>query len=340
MVTIKEIAKALGVSTATVSNVIHGRLHKMAPDTAEKVRRMLSEHGYVPNMGARMLARGDSRIIGVVTNYHNTDDRLGLMSPFVSEVIASLENEIRRKRYYMMLYAAQTAGQINAIARTWNTVGLIVMGLNAQDSMALARQVQRPLVFIDCYFAGDDAHHNVGLEDARGSYLMTQHLLAKGHRHILFISDQDPPIGVDDARLRGHRRALEEAGLSFEADHLFCIASNRRRSQDYEAILDLVGRPFTALMFCADFYAVEAMRAAQRRGMRVPEDISICGYDDNLLARLSQPRLTTVHQSISGKGVSAVDLLLRVVRNPDLPSTNITLPVRLVEGESVRTIEI
>ena len=107
--TIKEIAEALDVSTATVSNVIHGHLEKMSPETAQMVREKLEEYQYIPNMGARMLAKGASRIIGVITNYPNREEKYALQDPFVSEMIGGLENAIRSRGYYMMLRAAQNA---------------------------------------------------------------------------------------------------------------------------------------------------------------------------------------------------------------------------------------
>ena len=111
--TIKEIANSLGVSTATVSNVIHGHLEKMSPETAQLVRKKLEQYQYIPNMGARMLAKGDSEIVGVITNYPNREEKFALQDPFVSEMIAALENAIRARGYYTMLRAAQTLSLIH-----------------------------------------------------------------------------------------------------------------------------------------------------------------------------------------------------------------------------------
>ena len=103
--TIKEIAEALNVSTATVSNVIHGHLKKMSPETAEIIRKKLEEYQYIPNMGARMLAQGDSSIIGVITNYPNREEKFALQDPFVSQMVAALENAIRTAYHRLREYA-------------------------------------------------------------------------------------------------------------------------------------------------------------------------------------------------------------------------------------------
>ena len=137
MVTIKEIAESLNVSTATVSNVIHGHLHKMSPAMVQRIRDKLEEYQYIPNMGARMLAKGDSEIIGVITNYPNREEKLALQDPFVSELIGALENEIRTHHFFTLLYAAQNAQEINHLAQTWNTQGMIIMGLQADQCREL-----------------------------------------------------------------------------------------------------------------------------------------------------------------------------------------------------------
>ena len=171
--TIKEIAEALGVSTATVSNVIHGHLEKMSPETAQMVREKLEKYQYIPNMGARMLAKGASRIIGVITNSPNREEKYALQDPFVSEMIGGLENAIRSRGYYMMLRAAQNAPEIHQIAQTWNADGLIVMGLQANQCRELREATDKHLVFIDCYFDPGEKFNNIGLDDYGGMYKMT-----------------------------------------------------------------------------------------------------------------------------------------------------------------------
>lgn len=166
--TIKEIANSLNVSTATVSNVIHGHLEKMAPETAQLIRQKLEQYQYIPNMGARMLAKGDSEIVGVITNYPNREEKFALQDPFVSEMIAALENSIRSRGYYTMLHAAQNAAEIHRISQTWNAVGLIVMGLQANQCRELMQAARKPIVFVDCYFDDGEQYNNVGLEDERG----------------------------------------------------------------------------------------------------------------------------------------------------------------------------
>ena len=299
--TIKEIANSLGVSTATVSNVIHGHLEKMSPETAQLVRKKLEQYQYIPNMGARMLAKGDSEIVGVITNYPNREEKFALQDPFVSEMIAALENAIRARGYYTMLRAAQTAAEIHRISQTWNAVGLIVMGLQANQCRELVEATRKPIVFVDCYFDEGEQYNNVGLDDLGGMRQLTETLLKLGHRNMLLVGDQPTLWGVDALRLRGHQQALSAAGIAWTQERYFCISKDRkRRSEDYRRLVECFRRMgCTACLFISDYYAVEAMDYLLDHGIRVPEDISVTGFDDNILSRIIRPRLTTVHQNVT-----------------------------------------
>lgn len=338
MITIKEIAESLNVSTATVSNVIHGHLQKMSPEMAQRIRKKLEEYHYIPNMGARMLAKGDSEIIGVITNYPNREEKLALQDPFVSELIGALENEIRTRHFFTMLYAAQNAREINHIAQTWNTIGMIIMGLQADQCRELMKIAQRPVVFIDCYFDENEQYNNVGLNDFQGGYLMANHLIKCGHRRIAYVGDQPELYGVDAHRLAGHQKALAEAGIPWGEDSYILIAKDRKlRREDYQKMLPRIGAKDTAWVFTSDYYAAEAVNFLLDRGVSIPKDISVTGFDDNLLAHLVRPRLTTIHQNVSRKAECAVKMLMDLLENKDLPPQVITLPVRLIKGDSVQT---
>ena len=329
--TIKEIANSLGVSTATVSNVIHGHLEKMSPETAQLIRKKLEQYQYVPNMGARMLAKGDSEIVGVITNYPNREEKLALSDPFVSEMIAALENAIRGRGYYTMLRAAQTAAEIHRISQTWNAVGLIVMGLQANQCRELMQVTRKPIVFVDCYFDEGEQYNNVGLDDQGGMRQLTEYLLRQGHKKMLLVGDQPTLWGVDALRLRGHQQALETAGIRWSSDRYFCI------SKDYQRLIERFRQKGdTACLFISDYYAVEAMDFLTDHGVRVPDEISITGFDDNILSRIIRPRLTTVHQNVTKKAEAALRVLFEILDGTAQAPVSLTLPARVVRGGSVK----
>ena len=340
--TIKEIANSMGVSTATVSNVIHGHLEKMSPETAQMIRKKLEEYHYIPNMGARMLAKGDSEIVGVITNYPNREEKFALKDPFVSEMIAALENAIRANGYYTMLHAAQTAAEIHRISQTWNAVGLIVMGLQANQCRELMQVTRKPIVLVDCYFDQGERYNNVGLDDEGGMRQMTEHLLKLGHRNMLFVGDQPVLWGVDARRLRGHQQALEAAGLAWQETHYFCASKDRkRRGEDYQRMLEYVRMlGCTVCLFISDYYAVEAIDFLLDQGVRVPEDISITGFDDNILSRVIRPRLTTVHQNVTRKAQTALHVLFDILDKTAKEPVSLVLPTRIIRVSSVKDLRL
>ena len=338
--TIKEIADSLAVSTATVSNVLHGHLEKMSPETAQRVRETLEKYQYIPNMGARMLAKGDSEIVGVITNYPNREEKLALQDPFVSEMIGALENAIRTRGCFTMLYAAQNAAEIHRIAQTWNALGLIVMGLQANQCRELMQVTKKPIVFVDCYFDEGDTYNNIGLNDQDGMRRLTEYVLHMGHRKILYVGDQPTLWGLDARRLNGHIAALEQAGLGWSEDNYFCISKDRkRRPEDFMRLAQRVrDGANTALMFISDYYAVEAVNFLWEQGIRVPDDVSVTGFDDNILSRVVRPRLTTVHQNVSQKAEMAIKTLFELLDGELEAPFSLTLPARVVKGKSVRNI--
>ncbi len=334
--TIKQIADHLGVSTTTVSNVIHGHLEKMSPEVAQRIRKTLEEYSYVPNMSGRMLAKGDSEIIGVITNYPNREEKFALQDPFVSEMVAALENGIRSRGYYTLLHAAQNAAEIHRISQTWNAVGLIVLGLQANQCRELMRVTKKPIIFIDCYFDEGEQYNNVGLDDKTDMKDMTKYLLRLGHRRILYIGDQPELWGVDARRLDGHMQALREAGIPWNEDHYFCLSKDRkRRHDDYEKLLNRINNKMdTAFMFISDYYAVEAIDFLLDHDVRIPDQISVTGFDDNILSRVIRPRLTTVHQNVSRKAEAAVRMLFDILDQKAEQPIVTKLRTRIVKGQS------
>lgn len=343
MVTIKDIAKAAGVSFMTVSNVIHGNTKKVSKPTIDKINRIMLEMNYVPNMGARMLVKNHSKIIGVVTNILSDVSEGSYQSPFIAEVLGSIEREIQNQGYYMMLYSSDSAEKMETLITTWNVDGIITVGIDTKVCRKLGKITQVPAVYTDCYFKEDETFITVGTEDEAGVYTGVTHLLDKGHRRIAFISDTPNPLtdleeGVGDYRKLGYKKALESAGIIYSEDNVF-VGSNQKKEQ--EKVFDrLYGRlnEFTALVFCNDYYAIFAIDYLRHKGVKIPEDVSIIGFDDVDMARLSTPRLTTLRQGVSEKGKLAVGKLMAQIKNEPIDQISSRLPVELIQRESVKDI--
>ena len=170
-------------------------------------------------------------------------------------------------------------------------------------------------------------------------YKMTRYLLRMGHRNITFVGDQPELWGVDAQRLKGHKAALAEAGIPWEDRRYFYISKDRkRREEDFGRLAERIGRD-TAFMFISDYYAVEAINYLTDQGYRIPEDVSVSGFDDNILSHVVRPRLATVHQDVAGKAEMAVkkmdDLLMGTAEEP----VDVRLNTRVIRGRSVKNLK-
>lgn len=337
MITIKEMADKIGVSPTTVSNVIHGKIKEVSKETIEKVNNVVKECNYIPNMNARTLAQKYSKIIGVVMNYPDTEDRNAVQDPFNSELIGALESEIRAAGYYMMLYASNSAEDILSLAATWNVDGVIVLGLHADDCYNLRRKTDMPVVFIDCYFNKDDMEYvNVGLDDKIGAYNMTKYLIEQGHKRIAFLADSK--MGTYKERWNGYLQALKDHNISYHEDDFHLLGRSKALLEKSIEQVYHKRDEYTALFFVSDYYAVKAMNYFLDHGVKVPDDISIVGFDDNILGKNMRPKLTTVRQDPSTKGILAVEQLKRLICNDPLETLNIRLSTEIIIRDTVKCI--
>lgn len=338
MITIKEMAEILGISPTTVSNVINGKTSEVSEKTAEKVRRLLEEYDYIPNMNAKNLAQKHSRLIGIV--WKNRKDKYEniFADPFHGKLLGTLEAAIRESGYYLMLYTSEDINEIVRNVVSWNADGLILVGMLHDDYIRIRIKYKRPIILIDSYTPGNIASYvNIGLDDEQGGYLMTHYLLECGHRKIAFLADNME--GVDYIRYLGHQRALKEYGLEADPDNLIVIRPSKYERQNSMNEIYNVVHNFTAFMCCSDYYAVTLMKYLRERGIRFPDDISITGFDDNLYSQIAYPALTTIHQDITHRGEMAVEYLLKMINGWAPETTNISLPVNLVIRDSVKIIE-
>ena len=335
MVTIKEVASSLGVSPTTVSNVIHGNTKEVSPKTIVRVRQKLDELHYIPNMSARTLAGNFSKIIGLIIRYPIMEGKNAVQDPFNNELIGTVEAEIRKAGFYLMLYASDNVEEVLNVAHTWNVDGLMAFGMGASECKEIKETAKMPVVFIDCYFLDDeDSYYNVGLKDREYAKKITEYLIEQGHKKIAFLADNR--VGVDFERWSGYCDALEDHRLLVREDSFFKILygdSGIQKTYDslYERRDD-----FTALFFASDYYACLAINYFYDKGIKVPDGMSIVGFDDNIFARNVRPMLTTVKQNVGEKGRLAVSQLIALIKKKNLTNRNIHLDAELVIRDSVK----
>lgn len=336
MVTIRDIAQATGVSATTVSNVIHGRAGRVSAETIQNINNAIKQLGYVPNMSARSLVSSSSKVIGFVNHVITREDTNFMDDPFHSAVIGAIESALRENGYYLMLRTVETSEELATFIQNWNMDGLFFTGIFKDKFFDSISGLNIPVVLIDSYLRVP-AFCNVGLEDFTGSYNATHHLIEKGHRRIGFASPNIKDGGVLQERFLGYKAALAEASIPFDKNlvfqHEMDIESCKAASDEIVKHSDLTG-----LVVSADIMAAGIMTGLKSHGVRIPEDISIVGFDDIAVAKLVSPALTTIRQDMNLKGRLAVDFMLQLLSGKPLETTEITLPTRLIERDSVRAL--
>ena len=331
MVTIRDIAQATGVSATTVSNVIHGKNNRVSAETIQSINNAIKQLGYVPNMSARSLVSSSSKVIGFVNHVITRTDANVMDDPFHSSAIGAIEMALRENGYYLMLRTVETAEELVTFLQNWNMDGLFFTGIFKDKFFDSVAGLHIPVVLIDSYVRTSQ-FCNVGLEDFTGSYNATRHLIEKGHRHIAFASPNIKDGGVLQERFLGYKAALAEASIPFDKSLIFQqemdIASCKL------ACDDIVKHPeITGIVVSAGI-----MAGLKSKGVRIPDDISIVGFDDINIAQLVSPPLTTIRQDMNLKGRLAVDFMLQLLSGKPLETKEITLPTKLIERDSVRAL--
>ncbi|MCU6711453.1 LacI family transcriptional regulator [Paenibacillus sp. J5C_2022] len=307
--TLESIAKLAGVSRGTVSRVINGQ-PGVREEVRKKVLEVIREHQYQPNMQARGLAGGKTENIGVVV--------FGLTPSFLShhifyEVIQGIQEHVASRAYDLLLFADRRPYDMDywrMIADKRKIDGLIVMGEDIQDEyLQYYYDKKLPFVLVGKRLASDIPLHCVTSDYSDGVNKAVTHLIAGGKKRILYISGYSGTYH-ESKRYEGYCDAHRQAGLP--ADPQLIVAGYAEEQRAYEVIRQLVqdGRTFDAIFAANDIMALGVVRALQERGLRVPEDIAVVGYDDIAAARYANPPLSTVRQDKSGLGEAAARMLL------------------------------
>lgn len=341
MVRIKDIAQQLGVSSTTVSNVIHGKSKKVSPELVAKIQEALARENYVPNMAGVLLAQNSSKIIGIVLNNKVKYGDKMLQDPFISEILGGLEESITDKGYFTMLHNTRDIMDVARIVTMWNLDGVILIGFDKEDYDNLRKRINKPFVSVDGYFETEvDKFVNVGINDFDGGYKMAKYLVSMGHKEFWYVADNH--IGCEEARINGIKKCMEEEGLTFTDADCPIISSDENERMDYikQMAKDILEKknPYSAVFFASDRYAIEAMNCFQDCGIRIPEDISVVGFDDTAYASIVRPYLTTVRQDILLKSVVITNTLMNVINKYEIPSNTLKLPVEVIERNSVKKI--
>lgn len=340
MVTIKQIAERAGVSTATVSNVIHGKARKVSSKTVERIQTLIDEMGYVQEKRQGIVRSQGFKLVATIIHCHHGFENSVLADPFYGVVTGSIEDELRRQNCYMLLYASTNVEDISKMLVNCDVDGVIALSCSKENCKKLYNLIHKPMVSIDAYgtLSGETPVPDIGLNDEEGGYLMARHLLELGYETI-FVAGMEN-IGIDHQRWVGAQRVYDTLLFLERKAKLEFISLGRtlhKREIRYREIAKQV--PFkrkTAFFFTADSLAMEAIRYWAEWGVRVPQDIGVSGFDNSIhTISYSIPRLTTISQDIAMKGCLAARELVASLRDPSYQPTSYKLPVSLVSRQSV-----
>ena len=329
-VRIADIADSLGLSTATVSNVIHGKTSKISDETVKRVQQELEKTGYIPNMAGILLARNNSRIIGVVVNDGIKYEGRVLEDGFVMSSLNALSHEVNEKGYFLMIKTTSDINEIPVFASMWNMDGLILMGFCEADYEKLRNQMRISFVVYDGYFESCSKVVNLVINHYDGGCQAGKYFKELGHKKALCIADNY--ICMDKERIEGFRKAFEPGETL-----IWQIPKTEKERMFFyqEKFRELLESRITAVFAVSDYYALEFMRFLQGKGIRIPEDMQIIGFDDNMASRESNPALTTIHQDAAFRAKTAIECI-EAMRDGRHCEAEILLPVELVKRESTR----
>ncbi len=329
VVTLEQVAEAAGVSPSTVSRILNGTA-AVSQSKKDAVQAAIQELGFQPNPVARGLAGGRTLSIGVVTQI--------ISSPFYGEALLGIERELERAGYVPLFVSGNwheddERKAIEALLSR-RVDGIIVLAGRLSNEKLVQLTTGLPTVVVGRQLAGPKLY-SFGFDNRLGARLATQHLIEQGHRRIAFIAGD---LLHDDAveRQDGYLDAMAAAGLPVDPDLM--VQSDFTAAGGMLAVSRLLERTvsFTAMFVSNDEMAMGACLGLHRRNLRVPDDVSLVGFDDVVMARYTMPPLTTVRQSVYEIGSEAATAMLAML-NGGTPKAQLQTP-ELVVRESTRRL--
>ena len=328
-VTLNDVAKVAGVSASTISRALKDD-PRISLEVIQKVKKISSELGYVPNITARSLKTGRSQIIGLLVRDIN-DEWSAAVIPAVEKecsnfkyalLLSNSDSDLNREQYYLNVLKQRNVEGV-----------LILTPLSSDQESYLKIADEIPMVLVDTYLS-EPKLNAITVDHELGSYISTSHLLDLGHRETAFISG---PLNISPSRQyrHGYYRALSERGI-LDDKRLFVEEKRIDVEHGYRAMQKILEKypGITAVATGSDLMAAGAMKAVKDGGLAIPDDISIVGYDDIPMSSFLSPALTTIRQDRGVLGRLAVEMLMGVIEGNSINPKQITIPPEFVLRES------
>ncbi len=333
--TIKDIAKESGYSVSTVSRVLNNR-RDVSPEAKKRIDEIVAAHNFVPNNNAKHLKQMTTKTILVLVK--------GNSNMLFASIVEEIQKTVEKTKYAVSIYYldedANEVEQAITLMRERKPLGMLFLGGNPQFFQKEFDQIRIPCVLVTNQGGkmGFDNLSSVATDDVEASMCAVDFLIERGHKRIGILGGDTALSHTSKQRLEGCKKSFEKNGLS-EKPEAFYEKARFSYESSYQAMKRLLDRELgiTAVFAMSDVMAVGAVRAIRDRGLQVPEDISIIGFDGIPLANYYNPKLATVKQQYQILAVRSVEILLEAI---DLkkPAVHEIIPFELVTGESVKQI--
>lgn len=336
MPTIADVARQAGVSRTAVSFAFNDP-SRLSSETLNRILGVAHELGYYPNPVARSLISKRVGVLGMVIPQSTSSL---FANPFYAELLRGVGQVCDQQDFALLLVPPAQGSLTRAFSRA-AVDGFVVIGLDDRHpAMEMLRRRRVPFVTVDGPPLAEAP--SVNIDDRGGACQAAQHLLDLGHRDLLTIAirppdgertdDQVPFDGVSAVRLAGYRDAFERANVPYPARVIPTASTREAGQQAFHAVWEAGARP-SAVLAMSDIIALGVLDAARDLGIRVPEDLSVVGFDDIPAARLCRPALTTVFQPTVEKGMRAAQMLIDRHAGDEAIAHH-TLPTQLIVRES------
>ncbi|MGP7819316.1 LacI family DNA-binding transcriptional regulator [Niallia sp. 01092] len=332
-ITIKDVAQKANVSIATVSRVLN-RSKPVSAAVREKVLQTVEELGFKPNSVARSLIMKESLLIGVLIP--------DISNAFFSNFVRGVNNECFKANYSTLL--CDTQGNLETelhylqLMKEKYVDGVIILSSSPNKKQKYKEFFEVnsiPVVFASHYDQDEEKFSSINIDEFQAFYDAVQYLIGLGHREIAMFSGDLNYYDSGIIRYEGYKKALSDAGIEYNPDWFwegdYDVQSGYERAKKLFSLKD---RP-TALCCVSDMVAIGAIRAAEEMGFRIPQDLSIIGFDDVPIAEVYRPSITTVHQPIFDMGMQSVQMLLNLLKDKEnMVNEAKIVPHKIIERES------
>ncbi len=331
-VTMSDIAKAMNVSTVTVSKALGDR-DGVSAELRERIKQKATEMGYRVHAGSHGTKDGLTYNIGIIVAKHFISDA----SSFYWIVYRYIVELLQKQNYYGML---EVVNDHNGMEEIPNSVldhkvdGLIVLGQLSDDYISRLISHQLPTVFLDFYGSREDADAVLS-DNFYGAYMLTSHLIENGHRRIGFLGSISSTSSIQD-RYLGYYKALLENRIPLRQDW---VIGDRSNESDIFPEFTLPNDMPTAFVCNCDETAYKLVNQLKNSGYSIPDDISVVGYDNHIYSTICNPRLTTIDVNSRVMSTEAVDIILHKIRDGNYRRGRTLVTGKLVRRESVKTIK-